>query len=98
LTFGQFGDRQTFAFSITIAIIYSYSRAEKLQKGEFMDVYSELKVALGEVQKAHVTKRPAWIITILKNLEHLFGEEVLEYMLQVIGSRLRTGHWSVSQS
>jgi len=62
-----------------------------------MDVYSELKVALGEVKEAPVTKRPAWIIKILKNLETLFGEEVLEYMFQVIGIRLKTGRWSTPQ-
>ena len=62
-----------------------------------MDVYSELKVALGEVKNASETTRPAWIIKILKNLEALFGEEILEYMFQIIGVRLKTGRWSVTQ-
>ena len=59
-----------------------------------MDIYSELKVALGEVKKAPERNRPVWIIKILKNLEHLFGEEVLEYILQVIGIQLKTGRCS----
>ena len=78
--------------------LFSHNKMQNNRdKERFMDVYSELKVALGEVNKVPVTKRPVWIIKILKNLEHMFGEEVLEYMFQVIGVRLKTGRWSAPQ-
>jgi DNA polymerase III delta subunit len=58
-----------------------------------METYAEIKEALGEIKKNRDHQRHKWIAHILKNLEALFGEEILEYIIVLTGNRLKYGKW-----
>ena len=58
-----------------------------------MEVYAEMRKALGEIKKDPHNDRYRWVPYILKRLESLFGEEVLEYIIVLTGNRLNYGKW-----
>ena len=58
-----------------------------------MEIYAEIKEALGEIKKSPDQHRHKWVSYILKKLETLFGEEILEYVIIVAGNRLKYGKW-----
>ena len=60
-----------------------------------MGTYAELERAFGDIQELPHQLRHTSIVNILKTLESLFGEEVLEYIILMIGSRLKMGQWMI---
>jgi hypothetical protein len=58
-----------------------------------MGIEGAINDAFEELEALSEGERPGWIEHILQRLEAEYGIEALEFIMYVIGSRLKNGKW-----
>ena len=67
--------------------------AEKSEVADIEDVRSEIDQVVSSIEDLTDADRPEAVSYVMERLDAMLGDEVLEYILVILGTRLRYGRW-----